>query len=72
MNIIYKNFKTTINNFNDLFDFLKLGKFDLERYSKKVDMNINLKHCKNLNDLFLNNYIDYQTLLDLKLFYETK
>lgn len=72
MSIIHKTFPIKINNFTELFDFLELGVYDLERYSKKVDINITFKHCKNINDLFLKNYIDYQMLQDLKLFYETK
>lgn len=72
MSIIYKDFPNKINDFTELFYFLKLGKYDLEKYSKMVDMNINLNSCKNLNDLFLHSYVDYQTLQDLKLFYETK
>ena len=72
MDIIYKKFPNKINNFTELFDFLEMGEYDLERYSKKVDINITFKHCKNMNDLFVNGYIDYQMLQDLKLFYETK
>lgn len=72
MNIIYNDFPNKMNNFAELFHFLNLGEYDLERYSKMVDMNLILNKCKNLNDLFLYNYIDYQTLQDLKLFYETK
>ncbi len=68
---IYTPFPKNINSFEKLFKYLKLGKYDLEKYSKLLNPNTEF-NSKNLNELFIGGLINYQQMQDLLTFLETK
>ena len=61
-----------IQTFEDLFSFLKIGKYSLQTLQKKVNVKLELHNSGTLYDLFLNELIDYQIYQDLCLYFDTK